>query len=43
MALKANYLCSSIFISGGYFVHRNRTMLAILVEGQLSNIPIKFK
>ena len=33
----------SIFSSGGHFVHRSRTVLAILVEGHLSNIPMKFK
>ena len=30
----------SIFSSGGHFVHRSITMLAILVEGHLSNIPM---
>ena len=33
----------SIFSSGGHFVHWSRTVLAILVEGHLSNIPMKFK
>ena len=33
----------SIFSSGGHFVHRSATVLAILVEGHLSNIPMKFK
>ena len=33
----------SIFSSGGHFVHRSITVLAILVEGHLSNIPMKFK
>ena len=33
----------SIFSSGGHFVHRSGTFLAILVEGHLSNIPLKFK
>ena len=33
----------SIFSSGGHFVHRSGTVLAILVEGHLSNIPMKFK
>ena len=32
-----------IFSSGGHFVHRSATVLAILVEGHLSNIPMKFK
>ena len=26
-----------------HFVHRSETVLAILVEGHLSNIPMKFK
>ena len=30
----------SIFSSGGHFGHRNRTVLPILLEGHLSNIPI---
>ena len=29
--------------SGGHFVHRSATILAILVEGHLSKIPMKFK
>ena len=33
----------SIFSSGGHFVHRSETVLAILVEGHLSNIPMKFR
>ena len=33
----------SIFSSGGHFVHRCGTVLAILVVGHLSNIPMKFK
>ena len=32
-----------IFSSGGHFVQRSGTILAILVEGHLSNIPMKFK
>ena len=32
-----------MFSSGGHFVHRSETVLAILVEGHLSNIPMKFK
>ena len=31
------------FSSGGHFVHQSRTVLSILVEGHLSNIPMKFK
>ena len=31
------------FSSGGHFVHRSGTVLAILVEGHLSNIPMKLK
>ena len=30
------------FSSGGHFVHWSRSVLAILVEGHLSNIPMKF-
>ena len=41
-AFKANYSRFSIFSSGGHFVHRSGTVLAILVEGHLSNIPTKF-
>ena len=33
----------SIFSSGSHFVHRSATVLAILVEGPLSNIPMKIK
>ena len=42
-AFKANYSQFSIFSSGGHFVHRSGTVLAILVEGHLSNISMKFK
>ena len=31
----------SIFSSGGHFVQRSRTILAILVEGHLRNISVK--
>ena len=31
------------FSSGSHFVHQSGTVLAILVEGHLSNIPMKFK
>ena len=43
LAFKANYSQFSIFSSGGHFVHQSITILAILVEGHLSNIPMKFK
>ena len=43
LAFKANYSRLSIFSSGGHFVHRSGTVLAILVEGHLSNIPMKLK
>ena len=42
LAFKANYSRFSIFSSGGHFAHRSRTILIFLVEGHLSNIPIKF-
>ena len=32
-----------IFSSGGHFVHQSETILAILVEGYLSNIRMKFE
>ena len=38
-----NYPQFSIFSSGGHFVHQSETVFAILVEGHLSNIPMKFK
>ena len=44
---RLSFLCKIFtifyFSSGGHFVHRSRTILAILVEGHLSNIPKKFK
>ena len=43
LAFKAIYSQFSIFSTGGHFAHRNKTVLAILVEGHLSNIPMKFK
>ena len=43
VSFEANYSRFSIFSSGGHFVHRSQTVLAILVEGHLSNIPMKFK
>ena len=39
----ANYPRFSIFSSSGHFVHQSKTVLAILVEGLLSNISMKFK
>ena len=38
-----NYPRFSILSSGGHFVHRRESVLKILVEGHLSNIPMKFK
>ena len=38
VSFKANYSRFSIFSSGGHFVHLSGTVLAILVEGHLSNI-----
>ena len=43
LAFKANYSRFSILSPGGHFVHRSETVLAILVEDHLSNIPIKLK
>ena len=43
VSAKANYSRFSIFSSGGHFVHRSKTILSILVEGHLINIPMKFK
>ena len=43
LAFLANYSRFSIFSSGGHFVHLSVTILAILVEGHLSNIAMKFK
>ena len=43
LAFKANYSRFSIFSTGSHFVPRSKTVLAILVEGHLSNIPMKFK
>ena len=34
---------ASIFSTGGHFVHRSGTVLAIVVEGHQSNIPMKFE
>ena len=41
VSFKENYLRFSIFSSGSHFVHRSGTVLAILVEGDLNNIPVK--
>ena len=38
-----NYPRFSIFSSGGLFVHQSETVLAILVEGHLSNLSMKLK
>ena len=43
VSFQANYSRFSIFSSGGHFVHRSRTVLAILVEGHLSIISMKFE
>ena len=43
LTFKANYSRFSIFSSGGHFGHLSGTALAVLVEGHLSNIPMKFK
>ena len=43
LAFKANYSRFSIFSSGGHLFHRSETVIAISVEGHLSNIPMKFK
>ena len=38
-----NSLSSFFFSSGGHFVHRSGTVLDILVQGHLSNIPVEFE
>ena len=43
VSFKGNYSRFSIFSSGGHFVHRSKTILTILLEGHLTNIPMKFK
>ena len=40
---KSNFLRCSIFSSGGHFVRRSKTVLSVLIEGHLINIPIKFE
>ena len=43
VSFEANYSRYTIFSSGGHFVHPSQTVLAILVEGHLSIISMKFK
>ena len=43
VSFKANYSGFSIFSSSGHFVHRSKTILDILLDGHLTNIPMKFK
>ena len=43
IAFKSNYSRFSIFSSDGYFVQWSRTVLAILLQSHISNIPIKFE
>ena len=43
LAFKANYSRFSIFSSGSHFVHLSKIILAILVEGHLSNLSMKLK
>ena len=43
VSFKANYSRFSILSPGGHIVHQSGTVLAILVESHLSNIPMKFK
>ena len=43
VSFKSNYSRFSIFNTGGHFVPQSKTILVILVEGHLSNIPMKFK
>ena len=40
---KANYSRFSIFSSGSHFVPRSGTVFPIMVEGHLSNIPMKIE
>ena len=37
------YVFFSIFSSGGHFAHQSGAVLASLIEGHLSNIPMKFE
>ena len=41
MAWEMSFKGFSIFSSGGHFVQRSGTILAILVEGHSRNIPVK--
>ena len=43
IAFKANYSRFSIFSSGSHFIHRCETISAVLLDGYLSNNPMKFK
>ena len=43
IAFKANYLPCSIFSSGGHVVHWKKIVLAVLTEGYLRNIPMRFE
>ena len=38
---RCRFTSFSIFSSGGHFVQRSRTILAILVKGHPRNIPVK--
>ena len=40
---KANYIRCTILISGGHFIRRGGTVLAVLIEGHLRNIPMFFE
>ena len=42
-AFKAKYFRCSIFSSGGHFVHRSGTVLAVLIEFHHVNIPRRFE
>ena len=42
VGFKANYSQFTIFSPCGHFVHWSGIVLAILVQGQLNNIPLKF-
>ena len=42
LAFKPNYSRFTIFSPGGHFAHWSGTVLAILGQGQLSDIPMKF-
>ena len=38
---RCRFTCFSIFSSGGHFVQRSRTILAILIKGHPRNIPVQ--